>query len=40
VSCFALLCVLTSLVVVSPVVAASAFVVLSGSAHLLWRMLV
>jgi hypothetical protein len=40
VSCFAVLCVLASLVFVNPVIAGSAFVVLSGSAHLLWRMLV
>jgi hypothetical protein len=40
VSCFVLLCVLTSLTLVNPVIAASTFVVLAGSAHLLWRIFV
>ncbi len=40
VSCFVLLCVLTWLAFVSPVIAGSAFVVLAGSAHLLWRIFV
>ena len=39
VACFILLCFLAGLAIVHPVAAASSFVVLAGSAHLLWRAL-
>ena len=38
-ACFILLCFMGSLAVWSPIAAASAFVVLAGFAHLLWRAL-
>jgi len=38
-ACFLLLCFLGGLAVWSPVAAASTFIVLAGSAHLLWRTL-
>ena len=38
-ACFILLCFLAGLAVLSPVVAASTFVLMAGSAHLLWRAL-
>jgi hypothetical protein len=38
-ACFILLLFLGSLAVINPVVAASTFVLLAGSAHLLWRAL-
>jgi hypothetical protein len=39
IACFILLCFLAGLAIVHPVAAASSFVVLAGSAHLLWRAL-
>jgi hypothetical protein len=38
-ACFILLCFLAGLAIVNPVAAASTFVLIAGSAHLLWRAL-
>jgi len=38
-ACFILLCFLCGLAVLSPMAAASVFVIMAGSAHLLWRAL-